>query len=111
MILAKEKENKRPEILAAAAHLFRLKGYERATTRELAGAVDLQSGSIFHYFASKEAILRAIVEEALGKNIQAMRDRTTALNSMQQPQGPPPISPASSQTSGGRGDAQPNGRH
>lgn len=84
MIPAKEKENKRPEILAAGAHLFRTKGYERATTRELAGAVDLQPGSLFHYFATKEAILRAIVEEALGRSIQTMHDAIKTADTVQQ---------------------------
>jgi len=60
-------DNRRPHIVSAAAHLFRNKGYERATIRDLAGAVTLQIGSLFHYFVSKEEILFAVIAEAMNQ--------------------------------------------
>lgn len=59
------RENRRDLLLHAAARLFREKGYARATIRDLARAVDLQSGSIFHYFGSKDDILVAVMENAI----------------------------------------------
>ena len=56
-------DSARGKLLQVAAHLFRNKGYERTTVRDLAGAVGIQSGSIFHHFKSKEEILRAVMEE------------------------------------------------
>lgn len=55
----------RGKLLEQAACLFREKGYERTTVRDIAAAVGIQSGSIFHHFSSKEDILRAVMGEAL----------------------------------------------
>lgn len=55
----------RGRLLECAARLFREKGYERTTVRDIGAAVGIQSGSIFHHFPSKEDILRAVMVEAL----------------------------------------------
>ena len=78
-MLPKDKENKRHEIVRAAARLFREKGYERATTRDLSGAVDLQAGSLFHHFSTKEDILCAVVEDVVSGNIQRMQQALHSL--------------------------------
>ncbi len=62
-------------LLAKAAKLFRTKGYERTTVRDLAAAVGIQSGSIFHHYKSKEDILMAMMEEVVIYNTQLMRRR------------------------------------
>ncbi len=61
-------------LLNKAAALFREKGYERTTVRDLAAAVGIQSGSIFHHFKSKEAILKAVMEEVIIYNTHRMRE-------------------------------------
>ncbi|VVO03133.1 TetR/AcrR family transcriptional regulator [Pseudomonas fluorescens] len=66
-------ESARGKLLQMAAHLFRNKGYERTTVRDLAGAVGIQSGSIFHHFKSKDEILRAVMEETILYNTALMR--------------------------------------
>ncbi|VVO20738.1 TetR/AcrR family transcriptional regulator [Pseudomonas fluorescens] len=66
-------ESARGKLLQTAAHLFRNKGYERTTVRDLAGAVGIQSGSIFHHFKSKDEILRAVMEETILYNTALMR--------------------------------------
>ncbi|MGE8499488.1 MAG: TetR/AcrR family transcriptional regulator [Pseudomonas sp.] len=63
----------RGKLLQTAAHLFRSKGYERTTVRDLASAVGIQSGSIFHHFKSKDEILRAVMEETILYNTALMR--------------------------------------
>lgn len=55
----------RQRLLDCAAQLFREKGYERTTVRDIGAAVGIQSGSIFHHFSSKEDILKAVMSEAL----------------------------------------------
>lgn len=52
-------------ILRAAASLFRKKGYERTSVRELAEAVGLQSGSLFHHFKTKDEILVEVMKQGL----------------------------------------------
>ena len=62
-------------LLATAATLFNQKGYERTTVRDLASAVGIQSGSIFHHFKTKEAILKAMMEETIIFNTQLMKEK------------------------------------
>lgn len=72
----------RGRLLRQAAHLFRDKGYERTTVRDLAAAVGIQSGSIFHHFQSKEAILRAVMVETILYNSARMEAAVGAADSL-----------------------------
>jgi AcrR family transcriptional regulator len=65
-------DSPRGRVLRAAAHLFRSKGYERTTVRDLAAVVGIQSGSLFHHFKTKEDILLAVMEEAIHHNMAHM---------------------------------------
>ncbi|MFJ3459716.1 TetR/AcrR family transcriptional regulator [Achromobacter spanius] len=56
---------RRRELVLAAGRLFSKHGYERTTVRELAKAVGLQSGSLFHHFRSKEEILVAVMNNGI----------------------------------------------
>ncbi|HEY6562637.1 MAG TPA: TetR/AcrR family transcriptional regulator [Polyangiaceae bacterium] len=62
----------RGRLLRAAAHLFLEKGYERTTMRELAEAVGILSGSIFHHFDSKPAILEHVMREVIELNTERL---------------------------------------
>ena len=67
-------ESPRGRLMDRASQLFRQKGYERTTVRDIASAVGIQSGSIFHHFSSKEDILRAVMSEALLYFTELLRD-------------------------------------
>lgn len=54
----------RERILRAAAGLFRQKGFKGTTVRDIAEAVGILSGSLFHHFATKEEMLLEIMREA-----------------------------------------------
>ncbi|MFD4838355.1 TetR/AcrR family transcriptional regulator [Achromobacter sp. NPDC058515] len=56
---------RRRELVLTAGRLFSKHGYERTTVRELARAVGLQSGSLFHHFRSKEEILVAVMNNGI----------------------------------------------
>ena len=71
-LLGGTEDTPRGRILAAAAHLFQKKGFERATVRDLAQAVGMQSGSIFHHFKTKEEILRNVMIEVIRFNTERM---------------------------------------
>ncbi|AMO57929.1 TetR/AcrR family transcriptional regulator [Endozoicomonas montiporae] len=60
-------------LLKSAATLFRTKGFERTTVRDLAKEVGIQSGSLFHHYPSKQEILRSVVEETILLNIALMK--------------------------------------
>ncbi len=55
----------RSRILEAAQQLFARVGFEAATTREIAGAAGIATGTLFNYFSTKEAIAVALAAEAM----------------------------------------------
>jgi TetR/AcrR family transcriptional regulator, cholesterol catabolism regulator len=57
--------NRRRELVRAAARLFRQHGFDATTTRDIAAAVGMQSGSPFYHFGSKQALLVAVMEDGM----------------------------------------------
>ena len=57
---ARRTEERRRGILEAAARVFARKGFEKATTREIAEEADVSEGSIYNYFVSKRELLTAL---------------------------------------------------
>jgi AcrR family transcriptional regulator len=53
------------DILDAAASLFCSVGYTATTTRQIADAVGLRQGSLFHYFARKEDMLAELLDRTV----------------------------------------------
>jgi len=63
--------NRRGELLRVAARLFRAKGYDGTTTRDIADAVGMRSGSPFYHFKSKQDLLASVMEEGLLASLPA----------------------------------------
>ena len=59
----RNKRDKQERILRAARRLFARKGFERATTREIAEAADVGAGTLFLYTGKKEDLLVSIFAE------------------------------------------------
>lgn len=57
-----QRERRREEILRAALRLFVRKGYAATKVSDIAEAVGMSTGLMFHYFESKEALYVALVE-------------------------------------------------
>lgn len=66
-----ESQDRRGAILASAAELFARKGIDATTVREIADGVGVLSGSLYHHFESKDAI----VAEILTGYLHAIQDR------------------------------------
>src|SRR5690606_31252012 len=66
-------DSPRGKLLSAAARLFRDKGFDRTTVRDIAREVGIQSGSIFHHFPTKEDILFAVMVEVIRFNTERLR--------------------------------------
>ncbi len=66
------REDRRQLLLEEAARLFDAHGYDRTSVRQLADAVGLQSGSLFHHFDSKESILLAVLEHTIELMIERL---------------------------------------
>ncbi|WP_236787783.1 TetR/AcrR family transcriptional regulator [Amycolatopsis sp. GM8] len=62
---------RRDEIIRAAAHVFRERGVEATTLRDIAEATNTDRASLYYYVSSKEEVLREIVRQALGRDIAA----------------------------------------
>lgn len=60
------------EILQAAGRLFAAQGFAGTSTRQIARAAGLQQPSLFHYYPTKEDILRALSERALVRPLRAL---------------------------------------
>lgn len=63
-------------ILAAAAHLFRERGFERATLRDIAKAAGVLPGSLHYRYPSKDALLVALMERAVHHVTNAIQAAT-----------------------------------
>jgi len=64
-INAEAKQATRQRILDCSRELFARKGFDGVSTRDLARAAGIASGTLFNYFATKEAIAMTLVAEAL----------------------------------------------
>jgi AcrR family transcriptional regulator len=62
-IVAKSEETRR-RILSAALDVFRERGFEAATMREIASAAGMAVGAAYYYFDSKTALVMAFYEQA-----------------------------------------------
>jgi AcrR family transcriptional regulator len=56
---------RRRQILAVARVLFAERGFHATTTRDLAAAADINDALIYRYFPDKQAILAALMDEAI----------------------------------------------
>ncbi|WJJ12218.1 TetR/AcrR family transcriptional regulator [Prescottella equi] len=53
--------SRRPEIVACAARMFSSRGVAATTVRDIADEVGLHSGSLYHYFGSKDELVSEIL--------------------------------------------------
>ena len=60
-----EEPDRRGRLIRESARLFRERGYEGTSVRDIAAATGLQSGSWVYHFKTKQDILAAVMEEGL----------------------------------------------
>ncbi|RQP25785.1 TetR/AcrR family transcriptional regulator [Piscinibacter terrae] len=78
----RDEGNRRLELVKAAARLFRRKGFDATSTRDIAAAVGMHSGSPFYHFKSKGDLLYAVMEQgmqwALDRQAKVLADEEPA---------------------------------
>ncbi|MFW5882714.1 MAG: TetR/AcrR family transcriptional regulator [Planctomycetota bacterium] len=74
MRTVKKPEERRAEIVAAATELFLHHGFDDTTMSDMIARVGIAKGTVYHYFASKDALLDAVVTQLA----TAYRDRRLA---------------------------------
>src|ERR1700728_173659 len=78
-------------ILDAALEMFRTRGFEEATVRDIAAAADVATGAAYYYYPSKDSIVLAFyqracsemqprIEEALAKAPECLLRRLKAVS-------------------------------
>lgn len=68
-----QKEKRREEILYAGLNLFIHKGYSGTTIKDIASAVGMSVGLLFHYFASKEELHLALISLGIQGPMNSVR--------------------------------------
>jgi len=69
-------------IVEVARNLFQDKGFDVTTTRDIAAAAKIATGTLFNYFSSKEALGMAIVAESLRAGHDDYEARRRGLESL-----------------------------
>jgi TetR/AcrR family transcriptional regulator, cholesterol catabolism regulator len=75
---ARQAGAKKQQILEAAAQVFRQKGYDRATLRDIAKAAGLLPGSLYYHIRSKDELLRQVVEQPIRDLCAQLEDLVAA---------------------------------
>lgn len=74
--IAKDHDQKRAQILKAAAKTFAREGFDRASMNMLARECGISKANIYHYYPSKDALLFDVLDTYLA----ALRDRVLGLD-------------------------------
>ena len=62
--------NRREDLLRVCARLFREKGFDGTSIRDIAQAAGMRSGSPFYHFKSKQEMLVSVMEEGLTEGLR-----------------------------------------
>jgi len=62
--------NRRDELLRVSAKLFREKGFDGTSIRDISSAAGMHSGSPFYHFKTKQDILVAVMEQGLAEGLR-----------------------------------------
>lgn len=72
--VVKKPEERRSEIVAAASELFLSKGYDSTTMRDVMRHLGIAKGTIYHYFASKEELLEAVIDSLVEAEMTRLQE-------------------------------------
>jgi AcrR family transcriptional regulator len=78
------KAHNRAAILAAAREVFAELGYDAAGVRDVIRRTELASGTFYNYFADKEAVFRAVVDESAQEVRRRLRDARSGAQTREQ---------------------------
>jgi AcrR family transcriptional regulator len=74
----------RQEILQVAQHLLREGGVEAVTLASVAGELSMTKQALYHYFASKEALVRGLVTVLLNDEVDALSAAVEVSDSLEE---------------------------
>ncbi len=74
MVKRSNSDESRAEIVSSAKRLFQQYGYKKTTVSDIAKAMGKVKSAIYYYFPDKESLLRAVIDEEIGKLIRSIKD-------------------------------------
>ncbi len=72
----RDRQLRRSDILRAAEHIFALKGYHKATIRDIAKEAQYGTGTVYLHFKNKGALYFGLLEEKLKSLLSVIKDKT-----------------------------------
>ena len=75
----KKSEITRQRVIDVTSELFRTKGYQETSMRDIAAGAGMKSGSLYYYYESKEALLNAILSTNIDATRKTLSDAVEAL--------------------------------
>lgn len=71
--IVKDPKERKEEIVAAAGELFLTKGYDNTTMKDVMVRLNIAKGTIYHYFASKDELLDAVIDKVAEEELQRLQ--------------------------------------
>jgi AcrR family transcriptional regulator len=86
-----ELESRRQEIIVAASACFLRNGFHQTTTDEICREASITPGGLYHYFASKEDLIAAVIDHSasviVNRLSQMIKEADSAQSALRQAQG------------------------
>jgi TetR/AcrR family fatty acid metabolism transcriptional regulator len=86
---ARERQQRRTDILQAAEHVFAAKGFHAASMEEIARAAEFAAGTVYLYFKDKEALYIELFEQKIKeltatiyREVESIKDPVEALKTL-----------------------------
>lgn len=76
---ARERQQRRTDILQAAESVFAAKGFHAASIEQIARATELATGTVYLYFKDKEALYIELFEQKMKELTATIRDEVAAI--------------------------------
>lgn len=73
-------------ILKTAMGLFATKGYKGVSMRQLAKALDMTTGGLYHYFKNKDELYTQMVHKLANQDSEALLEQVSAVSPQEIPQ-------------------------
>ncbi len=70
--IVKKSADRKADIVRTACRLFQTQDYDKTSMQDIMDALGIAKGTIYHYFKSKEALLEAVIEDIVERNIEQM---------------------------------------
>jgi AcrR family transcriptional regulator len=72
--ISKEPDERRAEIIRAAAKLFSEKGFDQTAVSDIVHAINVAQGTFYYYFKSKDNVMLAVIDQLNDDIIQKLTD-------------------------------------